>query len=197
MIITDIVQAKKDRERAHIYGDGKYVGTLYLDQILDYHLKINDEITPDEFGKILSDSINKKLFNLCLNFISRRQRSEKEIVDYINKKIYTYKYEKDAVDINQIIDKLKYYNYINDQSFAKLWMDSRIKKGIGPRRIRLELAQKGVEKEIINEVIPEINEEDKDIAIEKLTKKYLRKHIFKNESEKKWKLKQYLMSKGF
>jgi regulatory protein len=197
MKITAIKQAVKDKNRAHIYVDDEYLFTLYIDFIIENGLKIGLEISEDDVEKLKSEDAVKKLYNKSLSFIARRQRSEKEIRDYLAKKLYTHKLKPEDVDLEPIIDKLKSYKFIDDEEFAKLWINSRIKKGVGPKKLFLELLQKGVNKEIINPLLDEIDQENSDEAKEKLIAKYTKNKIFKSESEKKWKVGGYLRSKGF
>ena len=197
MIITDFKVAKKDRNRIHIYIDDIYKGTIYIDYVVEYGLKLGSEITQNKLDEIVNISNNKKLFNECLRYVGIRQRSEKEIKEYIYKKAQKAKFIINENNIDEIINNLKKYNYINDEAFASLWVTTRINKGVGPQKLKMELIQKGVEKVIIEQIISTIDEETKTKEIQKITQKYLKTRSFTNEYEKKWKLKQYLMSKGF
>ena len=50
--------------------------------------------------------------------------------------------------------------YINDSDFAEQWAASRTNKGMGSRRIRMELRRKGVGSEAIDEALSAIDEDD-------------------------------------
>src|SRR5690349_10091607 len=89
------------------------------------------------------------IYNRTLKFLSFRPRSEKEVLDYLTKprfgkygKREPYSDEKTA-DI--IIKKLKEYRFINDLEFAKWFIENRKK---GSRLIKVELSQKGIDKNI-------------------------------------------------
>lgn len=88
---------------------------------------------------------------LALRYVTIRFRSEKEIRDYLKKKL---KKVPDQSQMEQLIDlvvhRLKEQKFLNDTEFAKMWIRSRTEfKPKGERLIRLELLQKGVSKEII------------------------------------------------
>lgn len=197
MHITEIKKAKKDPNRVHLYIDERYIGTIYIDFLVKYKIKTDGAIDKELLDEVITESNNLKLFNLCINYILRRLRSEKELKEYISKKTYTYKWDPLKVDTNGIINKLKDYKYINDEEFADSWVNSRIRKGIGPGRLRMELMMKGVDKNIIENIIYAIPEEDIESQKQKLSEKYLRSKRFKDDREKDWKLKQHLMSRGF
>ena len=50
---------------------------------------------------------------------------------------------------------------------------------------------------MINEILSELNEEEVLAQSAKVAEKYEKNKSFKNDYEKKWKISQYLMSRGF
>ncbi|MBP7836060.1 MAG: regulatory protein RecX, partial [Candidatus Omnitrophica bacterium] len=54
-----------------------------------------------------------------------------------------------AETIKEVVSFLKEKKFIDDNVFARAWINSRLKKPLGLRRIKQELRQKGVDKEII------------------------------------------------
>jgi regulatory protein len=72
-----------------------------------------------------------------------RLRSENELAGRLKlKKI-------PAETIKEVVSFLKEKRFIDDNVFARAWINSRLKKPLGLRRIKQELRQKGVDKEII------------------------------------------------
>src|SRR5260221_11416956 len=117
------------------------------------------------------------LYLLALKYLNYRQRSEKEIKDYLQKKLTKRHSELDSDSQNIIflvIARLKKQKFLNDEEFAKMWIRSRKSfRPKGERLIRLELKQKGITKEIIDSVF-ENNEDQKsdlELAKELLEKK--------------------------
>ncbi len=53
---------------------------------------------------------------------------------------------------------LKEREFIDDRVFAKGWVASRLKRPLGLRKIRQELAQKGLDKEVIQSVLNQAKE---------------------------------------
>ena len=51
-------------------------------------------------------------------------------------------------------------SYINDINFAEQWAASRTGKGMGARRIRMELRRKGVDGDAIDEALSSIDEDE-------------------------------------
>lgn len=128
----------------------------------------------------------EKFFNSSLHFLSFRARSEKEVLDNLKKK------EAPIEIIEKIIQKLKELKFLDDKEFAKAWIEQR--SAFKPRSskvLKIELRQKGISEDIIEEFIEVKN----DLALaKKLFEKNKRK--FKGED---WfnKAAGFLQRKGF
>ena len=66
--------------------------------------------------------------------------------------------------VGATIDKLRGFNFIDDESFARNWALSRAEsQGYGPRRIEQELKTKGVADSVIRAVVKELfDQEDEE-----------------------------------
>lgn len=150
-----------------------------------------------------------KLYNKALHFLSFRPRSEKEIREYLLKKITNYQLplandgqniQTSEEVIDTIVNKLKDYKFLDDGEFARRWIEQRTKlKPKALKFIKFELKQKGITNEIIesvttNDELPAIN--DLDMALVLAERRVGR---LKNEPrQKKYeKMFRYLSSKGF
>lgn len=88
-----------------------------------------------------------RFYTKALRFLSFRPRSEKEISDYLIKK------KVDISLINSIVEKLKLQKFLNDVEFAKWWINQRTEfKPKSLRLIKLELKQKGIDKDLLDEL---------------------------------------------
>ena len=121
-----------------------------------------------------------------------RPRTEREIFARLKKKNFS-----DDI-IGQTIFFLKEKGFINDSDFAKIWIDSRIKKPLGLRRIKQELQLKGIDKEIIDKRLEEIKKEyrEEEIVRRVLTQK-LKALQGVEPSKIKARLYGYLLRRGF
>jgi regulatory protein len=92
----------------------------------------------------------EKYLNMALRFLTYRGRSEREVRDYLLKKNAS----EDIAD--RIIERCKEYGYINDEKFAKDWTSSRSTHRLKSKRIiKMELAQKGLDREVIEKTMDE------------------------------------------
>lgn len=84
-----------------------------------------------------------KARNYAFLLLKFMPRSEKELFQRLRAK----KYSADVV--KRVVDFLKEKKFIDDSGFARAWIEYRLKKPFGPRRIKQELLLKGINKEII------------------------------------------------
>ena len=105
-------------------------------------------------------------FNIALNYIAYRPRSEAEVRVRLDKAGFGEN------EIERIVKKLKKYNYLNDLEFAKLWINDRMK--INPRGkkvLKIELLKKGINKDIVDSAIAGIADEAEQEMIKKIISK--------------------------
>lgn len=96
----------------------------------------------------MDSNLFNKYYNLTLRFLSFRPRSKKEIKEYLNRK------KVDLAVINKIVEKLEGYNFLDDEEFTKWWIEQRTNfKSRSIRLIKLELKQKGIPNELIEDII--------------------------------------------
>jgi regulatory protein len=96
----------------------------------------------------------EKYLNLSYFYLSIRNRSEKEIRQYLIKKKATEEI------IEKIIVSLKEKKFLNDEAFARSWVLNRARlKPKGKVLLKIELHQKGISDEIIQKVLVEVQEE--------------------------------------
>lgn len=86
--------------------------------------------------------------------LAMRSRTQQEIADALRKNAYPER------TIARVMARLDEAGYINDTDFAEQWAASRTTKGMGTRRIRMELRQKGVDSEAIDEALSAIDHDD-------------------------------------
>jgi regulatory protein len=121
-----------------------------------------------------------------------RSRSEKEITSRLKKKGFSPKI------IEEVIRYLKGLDLIDDFQFALSWVNSRINRPLGLRRLTFELAQKGVDKDIINKVIDKTKEKYDEYEIVKtLAQAKFKKSSGLDIFKAKRKVYAYLLRRGF
>ena len=201
--ITDIKQVVKNPNRANIFVNGKYRFSLDIFQLTQLNIKIGAKFSKVEIENLEQQSEFGKLYALALNYCLMRPHSEKEIRDYLWKKTLNRKlknrktgefYEKKGVSklsVDQVLDRLIEKKYINDEKFARFWVENRNqRKGSSIKKLKSELFSKGVSSEIIEQILSESSRNDGE-EIQKIIAKKAKKYT----DEKK--LVAYLARQGF
>jgi regulatory protein len=116
------------------------------------------------------------LFDYAVKALGRRMRSESEL-----RRLMKARVEPDAqgdAAITAVLARLKDYGYLNDAAFAEAYARLRQEnQKLGVRRVRQDLQQKGVEKELIAETLEtRYGQTDEEaLAREHLERKRIRK----------------------
>ena len=91
----------------------------------------------------------------AVSLLAVRARTERELRDALHQCAYS------EVVIDRVIARMNEAGYIDDADFASQWAASRTGKGLGTRRIAMELRQKGVDAEQIEQALGQIDEEER------------------------------------
>lgn len=141
----------------------------------------------------LSDQIKKYLEN-TYRYLAIRNRSEKEICDYLVKKKATPEI------IDHIVLLLKEQKFLNDETFARSWIAQRARfRPKGKKFLKFELQQKGIAKEIIEQVLQEEHEDlpDELTQAKRLIERRMEKMKGKPRQEIYSKVGAFLARRGF
>lgn len=136
----------------------------------------------------------KKTFDRAVNLLTYRPRSIEELRTRLLEKVWT---NEEIVD--EVIEKLKDYDYLNDEQFATSFASSKIRqKNFGKRRLQQDLRRKKLDNETIERALENAFEEDpEEDVIDRAVAKRLRiKGIPGTHNEKK-NFFGYLMRQGF
>ena len=199
--VTAVEPQKKKKDRFNLYLDGKFAFGAEADTVLKYQITPGKELTPEKIDQIVKKEELSKLFDATLKFLSYRPRSQKEVEDYLAKKIskkenIKFSEAKESGLIIEIEHKLTKYKYLNDTEFAKWWIESRTKSSPrGKRIIKIELMQKGVSREIVDELLERIKNQ-KLLALSSIEKKLPRWRLLPRAELKK-KIYNHLSMRGF
>lgn len=155
MKISKIV--KKDARNVIIHFDNDEVLFLSVDIFYKSDLKKNDEISDDRFSSLIKEN---RLFHIkqrAFRYLGRRQHSTSELRIKLKQKGY------ETELVNQVLGDLKQKNYLDDTKFAEMFVEEKIKLKLwGEQKLRGELIKRGINSEIISDVLRNIiSDEDK------------------------------------
>jgi len=206
--ITDIKEQKR-KGRFNIYLDGKFVLALPAETLVKAGLFVGQQISKKDI-KILKDKdIKSKLYNQALMFLSYRPRSEKEVQDYLFRKLQDSRIGENQLKISdnqsctktveRIVSKLKSLGLLDDTEFIKWWLEQRQKfRPKGKRSLRQELRREGIADELISQFLNfSISPETEQETAKKLAEKRREQLKGLTYLKLRQKLTRFLVYRGF
>ena len=134
------------------------------------------------------DQVLDKMAKYC----AYQERCVKDVKD----KLRTFDIPQEAKD--KILEYLLENRFVNDERFAKSFVRGKINQsGWGVNKIRFHLIQKGIDKELIDEVLGQTDEEFYRQRLVDVLKTKAKTVKADSDFEKKRKLAAYAMQKGF
>jgi len=198
MKITAITAQTKNKDRVNVMVDGAYRFSLDIFQVADLGIKIGREYSEQELNELEQESQFGKLYGRALEYTMLRPHSERELRDYLWRKTRTTRTkegkEKPGVSqatADRVLERLKSKGYINDDNFARYWVENRsLNKGASRRKLQMELRAKGVDNSLIEAALAKTKRNELDDLRKVVAKKRAR---YSDEQ----KLMAYLASQGF
>lgn len=184
MIITDIKQNRSNKKFS-IFVDEDFVFSITDVDVLYYKLEIGEGISPQKLEKIKEEVVLAKAKEKASDFISYKQRTEKEVRD----KLADEEYTEDVIE--EVVSVLIKYKYIDDEKYAENYI--KTKSNYGSLRLKYELKQKGVSAEIISQATQGLDQEE---IIVGLFQKKLKGDLPEDYKEKR-KAFEYVIRRGF
>ena len=190
MEITDI--APLDKKRRKVYIDGQYAFPLYVSELRKYNIEagaVLEENVYDDICSLLMRRVRERILYLITDY----DRSEQNIRQKISMAGYRGSFVDDA------IDSLKEYGYIDDLRFARYYAESmRDTKGRSAFAISRSLYEKGISRDVIDTVMGELDiDEDAQMLKALSSKGYNEENIRQIDDKERQKLISSLMRKGF
>ncbi len=169
-----ILTYKKGKgDKIHISIEGEYFMTvdgMYFESLC---LKNGQEIDRQKLLELKNQIEVRRAYNYAVSLLSRRDHSEKELLTKLKAKGY-------AEGAEAALEKLRNSGYLDDERFANLYVRELIRlKNFGRKRIEQELYKKGIDRDIIREVL-----ESADFPEERLTDIIRRKYMRRLNDEK-------------
>ncbi len=153
MEITAIEPRRKGFSQ--LYIDGEAAVKLDTEILLKRNVKVGDEITDDELYELIGASDQRRASEKALYLLEYRNHSKKELEDKIARTAASREAAKAAAE------HMESLGLINDEQYARDFAQSLfVYKKFGKRRVAQELRQKGIAKELIDEILMEYDNDD-------------------------------------
>lgn len=186
-VITLVKVQEKDKRRCNVFVDGEFSFSLSVDLVIKYGIKKDANLNDFPLEDIKKEDNKNYAFSLALKYLSRALKTKKQVVTYLLNKGF------DQDVVFSVIDKLKEYNYVNDEEYARRYLELK-SSSEGKRLSDYKLMIKGLKKSDIDNARDSIEINSKENAFYLAQKKIKNKEI---NTENLSKVYRYLIGKGF
>lgn len=190
--ITAVHRDNKQKQRYHIDLDDEYAFSVHEDILVKYNLFKGTEVDEAFYSEVLVAEEKHRAYLNALRYLGIRPRTKSQLHSYLLEKGFL------PPVAEEVCDRCQEQGYINDEAFAKQWVDERLRlKPRSPYMLRMELQQRGVDRNIVDDAVRGVSREDELIAARALIEKKARRLEGPPEPEEERKLLSMLMRKGF
>ncbi len=153
--ISRLVKGKGRQRTVKVFVDGKYSCTLLVEVVLKEGLRAGQELSPEQLEALTGKDRYQRCLNTAIRYLGYRPRSEAEIKQRLLRHGY------DNAFIDKALSHLKEQGLTDDTAFARFWIENRDSFSPRSRRLAaLELRRKGIDNDIIEQVIKEVDDHD-------------------------------------
>lgn len=158
---------KKNKARWQVDVDGEYWYILDAELILQYSLKTGLEVEEDFLGEVKEAAERRKARERAFYLLESREHSKKELTDKLCRSV-SYAIAKETAD------RMEELGLIHEDAYARRLAEYLINtKKRGPRRVRMEMRQKGIPEDLIDAALEAVEPEE-DLLVELVRRKYAR-----------------------
>src|SRR5712692_1269432 len=131
-------------------------------------------------------------YEVAVRYLAGRPHTVSEIHRHLRSKRF------DAVAIDQAIDQLRAQRYVDDEAFARWWVEQRERfKPRGDRALKSELLGKGVSRDVVDVVLGERAPNADVEQAKRALSRPLTRWATLPPAERKRKIHTYLAARGF
>lgn len=168
MIITNIVPKRK--KLSALYIDGEFALKIDTETILTSPYSIGCEITDEQLKELIEKSGEKRAKEKALWLLSTRDHSKRELETKIRK-------TSDSQSAKKAVERMEELGLVDDEKFARRYAEELINvKHLSTRGAKYKLTEKGIDKELAEEILDELAPDPREhieILIERKYKRYL------------------------
>lgn len=156
-VITAIEIQSKRKDRVNVFVNDAYALSLSVIVVERAGLSVGSFLNDQDLQRLAGEDTYQKAFDSALNFLSYRPRSEREVRQNLAKK------RTDPDVVERVVARLVELRLLDDKAFAQFWQENRRRcSPRGPRALKVELLRKGIQSELIEEVLEEGLDQEQD-----------------------------------
>jgi regulatory protein len=153
--ITRLTTGKSQEKRIKVFLDGKFAFSLLAEVAVKEGLRVGNELSAEQIEALAKSDNYHRCLNAAIRYLGNRPRSEAEV----RQRLQRHGFDSDCTE--KVLAQLNEQGLIDDTAFARSWKENR--ESFRPRSrwlTKLELQRKGLDNDIIEQVVGEVNDGD-------------------------------------
>ena len=191
MTITEIIISESGKCRICLNDEPAF--WLYKSECERYRLREGDELTQEQIGKILSETVKKRAVQYAVSLLESMDRTVYQIREKLRQKDYPEKI------IDETVEYLGGRHYLDDARYASAYLRGHL-SGKSRRMLDQQLRQKGVAPEDIRRAWEDLEDTGELPDEEEQISRWMQKRSFDPSAadrKEKVKMMRFLLGKGF
>ncbi|REL33105.1 regulatory protein RecX [Rhodohalobacter sp. SW132] len=194
LVISSVSPQKKNPDRFSLYHEKTFLIGVSSQSMLDFQINKGIKLTRTLFMQIIDSEEYQSAKDRAYRLLSGRDHGAEELRRKLIKKGFS------PESTRRVIDEFSDKNLLNEQTYAKKFAADKFQlRQWGPKKIEAALYNKGVPKNVIQDVIQNLKADidQKDACLELALKR--RKHFLREPDiyKRKQKIFRYLAGKGY
>lgn len=177
------------KRKYKVYIDYNYGFPLYYQDIVSLQLEVGTPFNQSIYDRILEDLVLPRAKQKAMDLLKMQDRSVHELCSKLKDQYYP-----DSI-IDETLRYINRYGYLDDERFATNYIKNRMDHK-SKRILQQELLQKGVDGDLIEQVLQAVYEESELDPEYQLILKHL-KRLVKGSEELSWDDKQKILAKMY
>lgn len=146
MLVTEIVPV--DKRRSKVIFDEDFTLVLYRGDLKRFNIEEGQLFSEEAYEELLHEVLFKRARERVLFLLKASDKTEQELV----RKLKDGGYPKEAIDY--ALGFLKEHRFINDENYGRRYVEYNSRRK-SEKQIQYELQRKGLDKEVIREILEE------------------------------------------
>lgn len=164
MIITEIKPRRKGL--SSLYIDDEFVANLDSQTLLENRFDVGKEIDDEQLHEVIKQSQEKRAKGKALWLIAYRDHSKKELADKIKRSF-------DENSAEKAVERMEELGLVDDEGYARRYAQKvMFAKHMSKKGAVYELVRKGIDKELAEEIVDEIEVDPQEQIMLIIEKKY-------------------------
>lgn len=177
-----------EKKKIKVYIDDTFQFFLYFNEVKRLKLQQDEEISDEKLNEIYENILFPRCKNKLISLLEYKDRTSQELKERLMKEGYPEEV------VTQAVLWAEEYHFIDIERFAANYVKANAGKK-GNRLLRIELSKRGVEKELLDELLEDVEEHEKE-QIEKIYEKRF-SQVDLHEEKQRMKVMRYFIRNGF